>query len=206
MQRPKNRQKLSSPRPKRPKNQGKPGWHAMCCNRSTSIPTISLFKELEMKRNLQKGFTLIELMIVVAIIGILAAVALPAYQDYIAKSQVARVVSETAAIKTKVDTCLGDGKTALGAAVNQCSVADLSPSSIVAGAAQADAVAAPAGFGYPQITLNATGAATIVATFGNGASTVLTNPAAFTVTWTRTAAGSWSCASTATAKFRPRTC
>lgn len=46
-----------------------------------------------MKKSLQKGFTLIELMIVVAIIGILAAVALPAYQDYTARSQVSEALS-----------------------------------------------------------------------------------------------------------------
>jgi type IV pilus assembly protein PilA len=55
-----------------------------------------------MKRSMQKGFTLIELMIVVAIIGILAAVALPAYQDYTVKAKVSEVILAASSAKTAV--------------------------------------------------------------------------------------------------------
>ncbi len=55
-----------------------------------------------MKRSMQKGFTLIELMIVVAIIGILAAVALPAYQDYTVRAKVSEVILAASSAKVAV--------------------------------------------------------------------------------------------------------
>ena len=62
-----------------------------------------------MKRTLQKGFTLIELMIVVAIIGILAAVALPAYQDYTVRAKVTEGLSLAGAAKAAVSENAANG-------------------------------------------------------------------------------------------------
>jgi type IV pilus assembly protein PilA len=62
-----------------------------------------------MARKAQQGFTLIELMIVVAIIGILAAVAIPAYSDYVARSKWTAALSEVAPGKVGFDLALQDG-------------------------------------------------------------------------------------------------
>ena len=67
-----------------------------------------------MNKNTEKGFTLIELMIVIAIIGILAAVALPAYQDYSNKAKFSEALSISDGYKTAVGVCIAKLGTATG--------------------------------------------------------------------------------------------
>ena len=74
----------------------------------------SFYQGVFLKRSLQKGFTLIELMIVVAIIGMLAAVALPAYQDYTKKAKFAEVISVSITYKTPVALCAQEAGTLTG--------------------------------------------------------------------------------------------
>jgi type IV pilus assembly protein PilA len=84
-----------------------------------------------MKRSIQQGFTLIELMIVVAIIGILAAVALPAYSDYTKKAKVSEVILAASACRTSITEIVQTATTLPAAGAWGCE-ATSSPSKYVA--------------------------------------------------------------------------
>lgn len=131
----------------------------------------------------QQGFTLIELMIVVAIIAILAAIALPMYQDYVAKSQTAAGLAEVTGGKTAAEVALNEGKDFAAAVDIGLKVSTRCPTMTVAGTA-------------------ATGAASIECKLA-GNSQVKDK----TITLTRaTADGTWSCATTVLKKYSPTGC
>lgn len=155
-----------------------------------------------MKAQTQKGFTLIELMIVVAIIGILAAIAIPQYQTYTAKSQVSRVMSEAGQLRTAIEACINDGRLVVGDGAGECDPGATGSNLVTGGNSQVTGTVAT-GTGTPQVTAPLTTASTIVATFGNNAAAGI---AGQTLTWTRTAEGSWSCGTTVEANFRPTGC
>ncbi|WP_067515376.1 pilin [Endozoicomonas ascidiicola] len=137
----------------------------------------------------QQGFTLIELMIVVAIIGILAAVAIPQYQNYIARSQMTSGLATISALKTPAEEMLMSGTAptldGLGIATNASQVGEITTTI--------------SDQGVGAITFEMKGASAAV----NGAKMNLH----------RTAAGTWSCYTTAgtnadawSADYAPKTC
>jgi len=128
------------------------------------------FKQMQTKKA-EGGFTLIELMIVVAIIGILAAVAIPAYQNYVAKSKFAAALGEVAGGKTGFEVKLNEGATpALPADVGLSASATANCTFTVTGTTiKCDIIGGPSKVNGKAITL------------------------------TRTDAGAWSCGTTVAA-------
>ena len=142
-----------------------------------------------MNKSVQKGFTLIELMIVIAIIGILAAIAIPAYQDYVAKSQVTSALAEITPAKTQIEVLINEGK-----------VASLSTTPTDGGYI---GISASTTYCNPVTpTFAADGTGTLSCKIGNASPAVATN----TITLTRDVNGKWTCATTAKSKYAPTNC
>ena len=139
----------------------------------------------------QQGFTLIELMIVVAIIGILAAIAIPAYQDYTQRAQ----ISESMVLASGAKTAVAEFGQSNGAYPTAAQITAMN----LTATGKYSSVAVTAGTGVVVVTMGAAG-------------TVGADIAGTTVTFTppvlagNTGAFTWACTSTAKQKFLPKTC
>ena len=142
---------------------------------------------------IQKGFTLIELMIVIAIIGILAAIALPIYQDYITESQITRVYSELKNAQRLADVELFKGR---------------DPSLVSGEAGYIGVNADSSNLATLADDLDATGVGTLTMTFDQSSNSGIQTG---TLVMTRAADGTWTCTGTAPTdgwkeKFDPAEC
>ena len=161
-----------------------------------------------MKRQLQKGFTLIELMIVVAIIGILAAVALPAYQDYTKRAKMSEVILASSACRTSITEVYQSNNAASlpGAGNWGCEVSGTGSSKYVNKVETDDKggiIVTTQGFGDADID---TKTVSLVPTASGGAAITTSAPLSAWVCGNRTALNGGTAVTTVPAKFLPGSC
>ena len=149
----------------------------------------------------KNGFTLIELMIVVAIIGVLAAIAIPQYQIYVGKTQATRVINELAHLRLTVEECLQTGVVVIGLDEKECDPR-ASASNLVVGGSQVGIVL-PSNMGVAQITNPLTVTTSITAVVSDQVNPRL---AGKDIEWIRTSSGSWSCSSNIEVVYLPNSC
>ena len=131
----------------------------------------------------QKGFTLIELMIVVAIIGILAAIAIPQYQNYVARSQVSSALSEISGARSAAEEAVQRGQ---------------------GGSLDHDYLGLATSTQFSTIAINEdTETPSIVATLDQNVSPAVSGD---TITLQRSSDGTWSCTYSGEPRFAPTGC
>ena len=140
-------------------------------------------------KKVQQGFTLIELMIVVAIIGILAAIAIPQYQDYVTRARWSTAVTELAALRTAVGECI---QTNAGVPTNCVTAVQLGLASLPTAAGGAT-VAAPAAAGAGPTGGTVTVALTGASNMGGCTVTMRGTVGVSAVTWTYGHTASTAC-------------